>query len=212
MKNFINDDFLERSSLFSTSFFDGQKACSVTNCVWSSIQLQCAPGSLVNMSISYQSNNGYLNSLQVFDMDIDNSLTYDETDLLIPYWTCGHDDFLEFGINFERSVTPVFLNGDLEVASYLRPGLVNVSLNATTLEYIDSWEEEIKISIGEGEKASSSGGNKSGGQSVKKCITLYKSVLQSCQYSMSSMNDTGAKTYTWSSISEDAKERVFKIE
>ena len=196
---FVNEEFFERDTIFSMSFFDGQNVCSVTNCVWNNLQIQCHPGSLVTMSISYQSNNSYMDAIQVKPMAQDNGLIYDENDLLVPYWTCGREHFQEFGITFERPVTPVFLNGDLKVASYLRPGLVSVSLNATTIEYIDDWDEMIRIELGAGEDID------------EHAIILKKSILQSCQYNMSTMSDTGAKTYTWNSISEDAHERVFDI-
>ena len=196
---FVNEEFFERDTIFSMSFFDGQNVCSVTNCVWNNLQIQCHPGSLVTMSISYQSNNSYMDAIQVQPMAQDNGLIYDENDLLVPYWTCGREHFREFGITFERPVTPVFLNGDLKVASYLRPGLVSVSLNATTIEYIDDWDEMIRIELGAGEDIE------------EHAIILKKSILQSCQYNMSTMSDTGAKTYTWNSISEDAHERVFDI-
>ena len=196
---FVNEEFFERDTIFSMSFFDGQNVCSVTNCVWNNLQIQCHPGSLVTMSISYQSNNSYMDAIQVQPMAQDNGLIYDENDLLVPYWTCGREHFQEFGITFERPVTPVFLNGDLKVASYLRPGLVSVSLNATTIEYIDDWDERIRVELGAGEDIE------------EHAIILKKSILQSCQYNMSTMSDTGAKTYTWNSISEDAHERVFDI-
>ena len=199
LREFVNEEFFERDTIFSMSFFDGQNVCSVTNCVWNSLQIQCQPGNLVTMSISYQSNNSYMDALQVQPMAQDNGLIYDENDLLIPYWTCGREHFHEFGITFERPVTPVFLNGDLNVASYLRPGLVSVSLNATTIEYIEDWDEMIRIELGAGEDID------------EHAIILKKSILQSCQYNMSTMSDTGAKTYTWNSISEDAHERVFDI-
>ena len=196
---FVNEEFFERDTIFSMSFFDGQNVCSVTNCVWNNLQIQCHPGSLVTMSISYQSNNSYMDAIQVQPMAQDNGLIYDENDLLVPYWTCGREHFQEFGITFGRPVTPVFLNGDLKVAAYLRPGLVSVSLNATTIEYIDDWDEMIRIELGAGEDIE------------EHAIILKKSILQSCQYNMSTMSDTGAKTYTWNSISEDAHERVFDI-
>lgn len=195
LTEFLCEDFFERDSLFTLSFFDGQKTCVVANCVWSSIAIQCQPNSLVSMSLSFGSNNGYMDDLQVFEGDGHIGIMYDESDLLIPYWQCGHGGFQEFSLSFERSVTPVFLNGDLNVAAYLRPGLVTVSLSATTIEYIEDWEEALRIVIG-----------------GKVAVTLLKSILQSKQYNMSSMSDTGAKTYTWTSIADTPKERVFMIE
>lgn len=194
LREFINEDFLNRDSFFSVSFFDGERGCATTNCVWSNMQIQCSPGNLVNVSLSYLCNNGYCDDFQIIGTDLDGELTYDETDLLVPYWTCGHDEFQEFSIGFERSVTPVYLNGDINVASYLRPGLVTVSLNATTIERINEWDSIMDIHFG-----------------TNHGIRLLKSRLISSQYSMSSMSDTGAKTYTWSSLSTDAKEKPFEL-
>ena len=198
LNTFFNDDFFERDTIFSMSFYDGQNVCAVTNCVWSNFSIQCSPGNLVTVSMSYGSNNSHMEELQVYPLDNDDELIYDEHDLLIPYWTCGHEHFQDFSLSFERPVSPIFLNGDLNVAAYLRPGLVTLNLQTTTIEYIDSWEKEIEIRLGCGEKE-------------EKSIILDKLVLQSCNYDMSSMTDTGAKRYSWSSISLDAKDRVFRI-
>lgn len=194
LKEFLNDDFLKRNSFFSMSFFDGERGCKTTNCVWSNIQIQCSPGNLVNVSMSYLCNNGYRDDFQIIDSDENNELTYDETDLLVPYWTCGHDEFQEFSIGFERSVTPVYLNGDLNVASYLRPGLVTINLSATTIEQVDAWDSIMDIHFG-----------------TNHGIRLLKSRLISSQYNMSSMSDTGAKTYTWQSLSTDAAVKPFEL-
>lgn len=200
LEEIFDEDFFERESLFSVMFYDGNEACRVTNCVWSNIGIQCSPGNHVNMSISYQSNNGYEDDLDVNEFSSDDiELEYDENDLLIPYWTCGQEDFKEFDINFERSVTPVFLNGDCNTAAYLRPGLVTVSLNATCLDYIDDWEDELEILLGAGTDA-------------ERSLIIKKAVLMSSQYNMSSMSDIGVKTYSWNSISTKAFDKVFSIE
>lgn len=204
LKEFINEEFFERDTIFSMSFFDGQNTCVVTNCVWSSFQIQCSPASLVNVSMSFQSNNGYVDDLQVLRQDTDKSIIYDEEDLLIPYWTCGHGGFQEFSVGFERPVTPVFLNGDLHTASYLRPGLVSINLSATTIEYFEDWNDMLDICLGKIK-------DRRTGHVDKHGVKLLKSVLQNCQYSMSSMTDTGAKTYAWNSISEDAHDHIFEI-
>jgi len=198
LEQFINDAFFKRDTIFTLSFFDGQNTCIVANCVWSNFQIQCSPNNLVTASITYQSNNGYVDDLQIFRNDADTEVMYDEEDLLVPYWTCGHEGFQEFTISFERPVTPVFLNGDLHVASYLRPGLISVSLSATTIEYrFEEWEKELDICLGT--------------RPQRHGIKLLKSLLQSCQYSMSSMTDIGAKTYAWNSISEESHEHIFEI-
>ena len=199
---FFNDDFFSRSSWFWVSFFDGQNTMLMSNCVWSSVTITCAPNSLVTIGISFQSNNGYLEELQISNGNANEDMYYDENDLLIPYWTCGHEWFSEFSITFSRNVSPVFLNNGLTVPSYLRPGIVDVSLQATTIEYVENWEDEMDIKIGctpLGSPLNTHG------------IKLLMSNLMSKQYNMSSMTDTGAKTYTWNSIAMNAQDSIFEI-
>lgn len=190
--NLFKSDLFSRNSWFSLSLYDGRKEIGISNCVWSGININCAPGGTVTMSISYSSNNGYHTDFMI-SKNV-SSISYDDNDFLIPYWQCGHENFLDFSISFSRNVTPVFLNNDLYVPSYLRPGLAEISLNATTLTYISSWGSEIDVKIG-----------KSHG------IKLLKAALQSCQYNMSSMNDVGAITYTWNSIGTSATTSIFSI-
>ena len=188
----FKSSLFSRSSWFSVTFFDGERRCGISNCVWSNLTISCASGGAATMSISYMSNNGYQDRLLVDSTSGD--FSYNDNDLLIPYWKCGHDDFLDFSINFSRNVSPVFLNNDLVVPSYLRPGLIEVSMNATTLKYIGSWSNTINVKIGESHG-----------------ITLLKAILQTTQYNMSSMSDTGAKTYAWNSIAETARGQLFSI-
>lgn len=199
---FFNDDFFSRSSWFWVSFFDGQNTMLMPNCVWSSVTITCAPNSLVTMSISFQSNNGYLEELQISSGNANDDIYYDESDLLIPYWTCGHEWFSEFSITFNRNVSPIFLNNDFTVPSYLRPGIVDVSLQATTIEYVENWEDEMDIKIG---------CTPSGSTPNTHGIKLLMSNLMSKQYNMSTMTDTGAKTYTWNSIAMNAQDSIFEI-
>lgn len=192
----FNSDFYERSSWFALQFFDGQNTCTVQNCVWQSISINCSPGGTVKISISFQSNNGYAPGLQVVLFDVNQMIEYNDYDFLVPYWQCGHEGFQEFSFSFERSVTPVYLNNDFLTPSYLKPGLVNVSINATTVEYYDpsEWGEQMVIWVGK-----------------KWGIVLDCAVLRSAQYSMSSMNDIGAKSYSWTSISENKMLPVFRF-
>jgi len=146
------------------------------------------------MSMSFQSNNGYHNNLNVVKANVNPSISYKESDLLVPYWTCGHEGFSEFSMTFNRNVTPIFLNNDLQVPSYLRPGLIDVSLQATTIEYVENWNDNLNIHVGS-----------------QHGIRLITSNLMSKQYNMSSMTDTGPKTYTWNSIAMNAEDSIFTI-
>lgn len=191
----LRDDFFERSSWFSLQFFDGQNTCCVTNCFWSSVGITCNPNATVTASISFSSNNGYQSNLQVTRGNLDESYTYDDNDFLVPYWQCGHDGFKEFSINISRDVTPIFLNGPLLTASYLKPGIPSISANATTVEFIDFGHfNNLRIYIGR-----------------RHHVTMHDAFLQSKAYHMSSMGDTGEKSYVWNAMRDDARKRIFSI-
>ena len=190
----FNNGFYKRNSLFSVQFFDGQNTCTIRNCVWNSVNLNCSPGSTVKVSIAFMSNNGYLNSLQISHKDLNDELEYNSNDLLIPYWQCGKENFTEFSVNFSRNVTPVYLNNDLCVPSYLRPGIIELGVSATTVKNVVSWGDNFVIKVGSSHS-----------------ITLNGAVLKSRQYQMSSMNDTGAKTYEWTSIANSPSNSIFAI-
>lgn len=190
----FNRHFYDRNGLFSLQFFDGQNTCTVRNCVWNSLGISCSPGGTVKVSISFQSNNGYEDDLQINSYNLNTMFEYDEDDLLVPYWQCGHEHFEEFNISLSRNVAPVYLNNDLKVPSYLRPGMVEIGLNATTIEYVDSWEDVFDIRIGKYHN-----------------IRLNGSVLKSSQYQMSSMADTGAKSYEWTSIADNPLNPIFTV-
>jgi hypothetical protein len=192
-----NMSLFDRDSWIEIDFFDASGYMSITNCVWESITITCASNSLVTMSISYQSNNGYEDVFSHNSKVVSDMLEYDENDFLVPYWECGRaDGFTEFSITFNRSVTPVFLNGDLLVASYLRPGLIETTLSATMLDFIEypHNESDLDIQIGNAHK-----------------IILKWAKLMTMQYNMSSLSDVGTKTYTWNSISDFADDSIFTV-
>lgn len=195
-KAFIVENMFKRNSWIAIEIFDQQQVIKIFNCVWENVTISCASNSLVSMSISYQTNNGYSENLQVIPSG-DAGITYDENDFLIPYWECGHQDgFVEFSITFSRSVTQVFLNNDLCVASYLRPGLVEITLSATMLDYVKYLSNNgiMEIKIGS-----------------FRSISLLWSKLMTMQYNMSSLTDVGVKTYTWNSIANTPDEPIFQI-
>lgn len=197
---FFNDSFFNRKSWFEMIMFDGYKQCSIGNCVWSSFSISCEPNSLVNVNISFQSNNSYLSNLQVSELQTSNTnssgFEYNKKDLLVPYWTCGHELFQNFNVSFERNITPVFLNGNRKTAAYLRPGLVNVSVNATTLNYYIPSQflngQNINLKFG-----------------TSKTLTLKQPQIVSNGYNMPSINDVGTKSYSWTSIGSKSSYQVY---
>lgn len=202
MNKLFNNSFLNRKTWFEIIMFDNGKQCSMTNCVWSSFSIQCSPNSLVTVSISFQSNNGYLSAFQI-NSSSDTTFLYNKEDLLVPYWSCGHDLFQDFSVTFDRNVTPVFLNGTNKTAAYLRAGLVNVSVNANTLSYHlpSEFKSGSVINLKFGLTPTSSG----------KTLKLIYPQVQSQGYNMPSMGDIGTKSYTWTSIGGKSSYQVYSF-
>lgn len=195
----VNDDkngeygvFFRRNSIFHVQFFDGKRTCTVRNCAWSDFSISGSPNSAVRASMNFQSNNGYRSDLDIQKGNVSTGASFDSEDFLLPYWRCGSSDVLDFSLSISRPVTPVFLNNNLYVPSYLRVGLASVSLNMTCMSP-KSWDAIIYI----GDKK----------------ITFNGARLQTYDYQMTTLSDVGNKTYTWTSISlENAVNPIFKIE
>lgn len=200
MNKLFTNSFLNRKTWFEIIMFDNGRQCSMTNCVWSSFSIQCSPNSLVTVSISFQSNNGYLSELQMTSSS-DTTYLYNKEDLLVPYWSCGHNYFQDFSVTFDRNVTPIFLNGTNVTAAYLRVGLVNVSVNANTFSYHlpSEFESGSVINLKFGLTPTSSG----------KTLKLTHPQVQSHGYNMPSMGDIGTKSYTWTSIGGKSSYQIF---
>lgn len=184
--------FFKRSSIFHVQFFDGMKTCTMFNCAWNGFSISGQPNSLVTAVINFQSNNGYSEGLHVLNEDVKKTYKFNANDLLVPYWQTGSDDFIDFTMSFDRPVNPVYLNNTLNVPSYLFVGMLDVSLNVTSMDFFGS-HTMATIKIG------------------RKRISLNKSILINAQYSMSSLSDAGLKSYTWTSISATPDRSVFKV-
>ena len=194
----FNPEFYKRNSLFSLQFYDGKKTCTVYNCSWTGISINGQSGSMVNVSIGYQSNNGYMENLVISDTDLRAGQVYDDTDFFVPYWRTGRPGIEEFTLSFSRSVSPQFLNNDLVVPTYLRVGLSEVSLQATLPRYIvDLMDDELNLSEGQLQIMVGS-----------KIVQINNKILNNASYNMSSMDDIGKKTYVWESIRDFPTEKI----
>lgn len=178
--------FFAKSHKFTVDIHDGENSVSLPGCVWTSINIQCQPSSLVTCSISFQSNNSGNESWSSSSL----KSGYDSS-ALIPYWNTGDGNMLKFNISFERNVTPVYLNNDKIAPTYLRPGLIRINLSATYYQEIS--KNSLSVNIG------------------NKKIKFEKAVLQSSNFQMSTMQDIGEKTYQWTSIPLDYTKPVFSI-
>ena len=188
-------DFFSRQHVFHMQFFDGNRTCTLLNCVWNNFSINCQPNSLVTASLSFQSNNGFNSELFIANKDLRSDYTFDDTDLLIPYWQTGNDtEMTRFNVSFQRDVQPVFLNNEWLTPSYLKPGNIKINLNATHFDYYDYFNKnDLIINIGQ------------------KKIHFNTPVLTSQSYGMSNMNDTGEKSYQLTALPIDNTKCVFCI-
>ena len=193
MAGMLGGDFFNRAALFDVQFYDGRKTCTVRNCSWNSFSVSGQPNSTVSASIGYQSTNGYLNDLDVKSGSL-KDYSFDSDDLLIPYWQTGAAGMVDFTLSFDRSITPMYLNNTFKGPSYLKVGMLNVSVQMTTMDYIEKMTgKSLSIRIG------------------PKTVSLNKRVLTSVDYNMSTLSDVGMKSYSWTSISDNAATSVFSV-
>lgn len=186
----IYDGFFAKNKKFEVIIHDGINEVTIPNCMWQSINLQCQPSSLVTVSISFQSDNKGNENLNVKKTSM--SEEYKFSDNLIPYWQTGADDMLQFNMTIDRALTPVYLNNDKIAPTYIRPGLINISLNAT---YYDTKSISGSFSIKIG----------------KKTINFKDLALNQSDFRMSNFQDIGEKTYQWKSMPLDYTQPIFQI-
>ena len=193
MANMLGDNFFNRASLFDVQFYDGRKTCTVRNCAWNNFSISGQPNSAVSVSLGYQTTNGYMEDLDVQTGSL-KDYSFDSEDLLVPYWQTGAPGIVDFSLAFDRSITPMYLNNTFKGPSYLKVGMLNVTVQMNTMDYLDSMDEEsLVIRIG------------------PKNVTLNKKVLTNLDYNMSTLSDVGMKSYSWSSISKDAATAIYSI-
>lgn len=190
-KNWTNyNDFFAKDSKFELIIHDGYTKLTLNNCMWQSISLQCQPSSLVVMSITFQSDNNGSEHFNTSDVEL--TKEYDQNDYLIPYWQTGAANMLSFNLTLERSVTPVYLNNNKVAPTYLRSGLISVSVNATYYKQSDV-AAATSIKIGD------------------KNITLTKTVIQQSDFKMSSFQDVGEKSIQYKSMPLEYTKPIFNI-
>lgn len=186
----IYDGFFAKNKKFEVIIHDGINEVTISNCMWQSINLQCQPSALVTVSISFQSDNEGNENLNVKKTSM--SETYEFSDNLIPYWQTGADDMLQFNMTIDRTLTPIYLNNDKIAPTYIRPGLINISLNATFYNPQDILGA-FDIQIGE------------------RTIHFKDLALNQSDFRMSNFQDIGEKTYQWKSMPLDYTQTIFYI-
>ncbi|MBR4316592.1 MAG: hypothetical protein IKP65_06495 [Alphaproteobacteria bacterium] len=69
--NFLDEElnFFERNYVFNIIFFDGELTCTIQNCMWSNIKISSGSGNIASISISFQSNNGGKQALDIKEQE-----------------------------------------------------------------------------------------------------------------------------------------------
>lgn len=181
----IYKGFFAKDYSFSVEIHDGNECKKIVGCMWQSINIQCQPSSMVTCSISFMADNNGSESLNSESYE---PSYYSSSVEYIPYWQTGSGNMLQCNLTIDRSITPVYLNNDKIAPTYLRPGLISVTLNATYYKTVSA-PSSIKI----------------GGYNIHfKGNTLFSE-----DFKMASMQDIGEKNYQWKSMPLEYTSPIF---
>ena len=133
LSSIFTGDFFARKYLFNLYMSDGSQSLSIKNNVWNSVTFNYAAQQIPTCSIGFYSNNGGMDDLNITaETPINNGMD----DELIPYWEAGMNDaeIESFNVTFSRNVSNIYLNNDLKVPTYMRVGIIEMSLNITCFD------------------------------------------------------------------------------
>lgn len=185
----IDENMFKRLSFLDIEMSDGEGLLRIPGAVWSSFGIQADAGGIIQSNISFLSCNGYQHDIEVFDPDPSVALNDPNIE---PYWKYGGEGIQSFQLDFSRSIMPVYLNEKNWIGpSYIRVGLVDVSLSVTCWE---RWFDHASIRLGE------------------KTITFNSaSFMSSRGYQVAGINGEGMKTYTNTALGIEGDGDLFVI-
>ena len=143
LNTLLQQSNLTRNTYFWLGIHDGNKGYSVDHCVWTNFTISASAGGLVNCQISFNALNNRNADFGTYALPNGDKFA----DTLIAYWQSGANNHMEsFSLSFTQQVTPVYLNNDFFMPTYLRCG--SVGINATIESWFD-WEDTSTIKIGD---------------------------------------------------------------
>lgn len=192
----------KRGSVFDIYAFDGRERIAIRNCVWSSLSISASGRELVTSSVSFISNNGYRNDVQTSVVDAGSENFVSASGLMVPYWQTGVKDALSFSLEFSRQAQPVYLNNTLFVPSYLKAGLIDVSLR---VEYMDFGGHSV------GDSAYYAGDGKAVVKIGSKKVTLNQNQMKTMEWGAATPSSGGRRTVVYTGIGDSSTDSLFAI-
>lgn len=195
---YINDKRIARNQYFHLVMNDGNKGYYVTHNVWNSISFNASVGGLVTCSISYNSLNSFKDSIRSLSANTQSKASSIFDNTLVSYWEAGPDALIDsFAINFSQDVTPVYLNNDLFMPSYLRCGTFRLNANIETCIEWAGIEQVNNFSTSATTQNASTFSINIGSQK----ITIINPFIDVQQYSHGGGGDLGKYSYQLSAVS-----------
>ena len=212
-------------------FLDGKKICrntyfhlyltdgntngthQITYNMWNSFTISASAGGIVNATLGFISLNGYKDKITT-GTGITAADIFANT--LVAYWQAGTQGYVEsFSINFAQDVTPVYLNNDRVMPSYLRSGAFKLTANIQSCipwDYVSNIISPYYSDYGfDGNYTLSEDVGSFSFQIGNKTITLNNVFLQTQQYSHSGAGDVAKYSYGLQSVALQPSQTLFTI-
>ena len=213
---FLNQERLSRNTYFHLIMSTGAQYYAVYYNMWNSFTISAASGGLVTCSVGYM-------SLNCFQSDIFTASSLSATlqnvfdNALVAYWQAGTQGYIEsFTINLTQDVTPVYLNNDLIMPSYLRSGSLKLNANIQSCVSWQNISKVLDLATYNYQDDSSTDGQDIPGQFSfnigNKMFQLNNSLLTSKEYSHSGAGDVAKFSYGIQSVAlKSPSESLFTI-
>lgn len=193
LSNIFTNGFFLRKYLFNLYMSDGSQSLSIKNNVWNSVTFNYSPQQIPTCSIGFYSNNGGLDDLNIKAETPRNDSMDDE---LIPYWEAGMNgaEIESFNVTFTRNVSNIYLNNDLKVPTYMRAGIIEMSLNITCFD--TSLDDGLCIYFDKDTY-------------LKIPNSTLDEVIQNKTYNISGLNAAGMRNFVITGIRNKPTENIF---
>ena len=192
LSSIFTSGFFARKYLFNLYMSDGSQSLSIKNNVWNSVTFNYAAQQIPTCSIGFYSNNGGMDDLNITETPINNGMD----DELIPYWEAGMNgaEIESLNVTFSRNVSNIYLNNDLKVPTYMRVGIIEMSLNITCFD--TSLDDGLCIYFDKDTY-------------LKIPNSTLEDVIQNKTYNISGLNSAGMRNFVITGIRNKPTENIF---
>lgn len=130
---------IQRGDSFSLGIHDGKRGQNLTNCMMQSLTIAGSAGGLITCNLQA------LSSSAPVVGSVTNAFIRDQEPY--GYWYSGNANVREWTLSISQALNPVYTNENETYPRYLRYGLLEISLDVTTYEQLQAYEE-IYIATG----------------------------------------------------------------